>query len=305
MTEVCLDPTTIVLVVDDDPLCRTMIRHMLEPDNIMVIETDSIESTWELLAANTLVDFDVILLDRNLPDGDGLDLLSRLQQSSKLKMLPVIIQSGLRSSDEISNGISINKGAYHYLEKPYRREMLRTLIRIAVRESKERHFLVSKIEKDIDSFAFMTRSEYEIRTLNDARVLTPFLAKLFPNPESASSGIVELLINAIEHGNLDIGYQRKSELLEQNMWLHEIERRMALPEYAQRKVQVRVERQHDRIILEIADQGSGFDWHKFDTIPEDRLFDLHGRGIALARNSSFDGMAYSPIGNVVSCWARY
>ncbi len=303
MTEVCLDPTTIILVVDDDPLCRTMIRHMLEPDDVMVIETDSIQSTWALLEANSLVNFDVILLDRNLPDGDGLDLLPRLRQSPKLKMVPVIIQSGLRSSDDVSNGFS--KGAYHYLEKPYRREMLRTLVRIAVRESKERHFLVSKIEKDIDSFAFMTRSEYEIRTLDDARVLTPFLAKMFPNPESASSGIVELLINAIEHGNLEIGYQKKSELLEQNMWLHEIERRTALPEYAQRTVQVKVERQHDRIILEIADQGSGFDWQKFDTISEDRLFDLHGRGIALARNSSFDGMAYSPIGNVVSCWARY
>lgn len=303
MTEVCLDPTTIVLVVDDDPLCRTMIRHMLEPDDVMVIETDSIHSTWELLEANSLVNFDVILLDRNLPDGDGLDLLPRLRQSPKLKMLPVIIQSGLPSSDEVSNGIS--KGAYHYLEKPYRREMLRTLVRIAVRESKERHFLVSKIEKDIDSFAFMTRSEYEIRTLDDARVLTPFLAKMFPNPESASSGIVELLINAIEHGNLEIGYQKKSELLGKNMWLHEIERRAALPEYAQRTVQIKLERQYDQIILEIADQGSGFDWHKFDTISEDRLFDLHGRGIALARNSSFDGMAYSPIGNVVSCWARY
>ena len=305
MTEVCLDPTTIVLVVDDDPLCRTMIRHMLEPDNIMVIETDSIQSTWELLEANSLVDFDVILLDRNLPDGDGMDLLPRLRQSSKLKMVPVIIQSGIRSNDEISNGISISKGAYHYLEKPYRREMLRTLIRIAVRESKERHFLVSKIEKDIDSFAFMTRSEYEIRTLDDARILTPFLAKMFPNPESASSGIIELLINAIEHGNLEIGYQKKGALLEQNMWLHEIERRMVLPKYAQRMVQIKVERKHDRIILEIADQGPGFDWHKFDTISEDCLFKLHGRGIALARNSSFDGMVYSPTGNIVSCWARY
>lgn len=300
MTEIWLDAATMVLVVDDDPLCRTMIRHMFDPDDVVIIETEGIEEAWNLLKENSLVNFDVILLDRNLPDGDGLDLLPRLRKLPGLEHVPVIIQSGLVSAVDVAKGMSA--GAYHYLEKPYRRDMLRALTRVAVREGREHRFLTSKIEKVSDALIYMKNSDFEIQTLDDARVLTPFLARLFPEPENASVGIIELLINAIEHGNLEIGYDCKSELLEQNNWLNETSRRLAMPAYAERKVHVHLERCPDRLTLTIRDEGKGFDWHEFDTLSEDRLFDLHGRGIALARNA-FDGLTYSSPGNVVTCWS--
>lgn len=300
MTEIRLDAATMILVVDDDPICRTMIRHMFDPDDVVIIETESIEEAWNLLQENSLVNFDVILLDRNLPDGDGLDLLPRLRKLPGLEHVPVIIQSGLVSAVDVAKGMSA--GAYHYLEKPYRRDMLRALTRVAVREGREHRFLTSKIEKASDALIYMKNSDFEIQTLDDARVLTPFLARLFPDPENASVGIIELLINAIEHGNLEIGYDCKSELLEQNNWLNETSRRLAMPAYAERKVRVHLERCPDRLTLTIRDEGKGFDWHEFDTLSEDRLFDLHGRGIALARNA-FDGLTYSSPGNVVTCWS--
>lgn len=300
MTDIQLDSATMVLVVDDDPLCRTMIRHMFEPDDVVVIETDSIEATWKLLKENSLVNFDVILLDRNLPDGDGIDLLPRLRQLPGLEHVPVIIQSGLVASVDVAKGMAA--GAYHYLEKPYRRDMLRALTRIAVREGREHRFLTSKIEKASDAYVFMKTADFEIQTLDDARVLTPFLARQFPEPENASVGIIELLINAIEHGNLEIGYECKSELLEQNNWLSETTRRLSLPAYRERKVHIHLERHPDRIALTIRDEGSGFDWRGFETLSEERLFDLHGRGIALARNA-FDGLTYAAPGNVVTCWS--
>jgi DNA-binding response OmpR family regulator len=300
MTDTYLDAATMILVVDDDPLCRTMIRHMLEPDDVVVIETESIAKTWEVLKENSLVNFDVILLDRNLPDGDGIELLPRLRELPGLKHVPVIIQSGLASSVDVTKGMAA--GAYHYLEKPYRRDMLRALTQIAVREGRERRFLTSKIEKANDALGFMRNSNFEIKTLDDARVLTPFLARLFPEPENASVGIVELLINAIEHGNLEISYECKSKLLEQNNWLNETTRRLSLPAYRDRKVHIHLEQHPERIALTIRDEGMGFDWRGFETLSEDRLFDLHGRGIALAKNA-FDGLTYSSPGNVVTCWS--
>ncbi len=300
MTDIQMDAATMVLVVDDDCLCRTMIRHMFEPDDVVVIETESIEETWNLLRENSLVNFDVILLDRNLPDGDGLDLLPRLRKIPGLEHVPVIIQSGLVSAVDVAKGMTA--GAYHYLEKPYRRDMLRALTRVAVREGREHRLLTSKIQKDSDALVFMNNSDFEIQTLDDARVLTPFIARLFPDPESASLGIIELLINAIEHGNLDIGYKCKSELLEQNNWQSETTRRLSLPAYRNRKVRVHLEHHPDRTTLTICDEGKGFNWHEFDTLVEERLFDLHGRGIALARNA-FDGLTYSAPGNVVTCWS--
>ncbi len=44
-------------------------------------------------------------------------------------------------------------------------------------------------------------------------------------------GLSELLVNAIEHGNLEIGYDEKSRLLQSEGWQGEIDRRLALPEY--------------------------------------------------------------------------
>lgn len=300
MTDIQLEAATMVLVVDDDSLCRTVIRHMFEPDNVVVIETESIKETWHLLRENSLVKFDVILLDRNLPDGDGLDLLPRLRKLPGLEHVPVIIQSGVASAVDVAKGMTA--GAYHYLEKPYRRDMLRALTQVAVREGREHRFLRSKIEKESKALVFMKNSNFEIQTLDDARVLTPFIARLFPDPENASVGIIELLINAIEHGNLDIGYECKSELLEQNNWLSEITRRLPLQPYRDRKVRVHLEQRPDRMTLTISDEGRGFDWHEFDMLTAERLFDLHGRGIALAR-SAFDGLRYSAPGNVVTCWS--
>ena len=301
MTNIHLDTATMVLVIDDDPLCRTMIRHMLEPDDVVVIETESIDGSWKMLKENSLVNFDLILLDRNLPDGDGIDLLPRLRKLPGLKHVPVIIQSGLISSIDVEKGMAA--GAYHYLEKPYRRDMLRALTAIAVREGREHRFMTSKIEKTSDAFVFMGHSDFEIQTLDDARVLTPFLASLFPEPENAFVGIIELLINAIEHGNLEIDYKCKSELLEQNNWLSETKRRLSLPAYRDRKVRIYLEQHPDRIALSIHDEGMGFDWRGFETLSEDRLFDLHGRGIALAKNT-FDGLTFSATGNVVTCWSK-
>lgn len=300
MTDIQLNAGNMVLVVDDDSLCRTMIRHMFEADDTVIIETESIEETWNLLRENSLVNFDVILLDRNLPDGDGLDLLPRLRKLPGLEHVPVIIQSGLVSAVDVAKGMTA--GAYHYLKKPYRRDMLRAMTQVAVREGREHRFLTSKIEKTSDALVFMKNSNFEIQTLDDARALTPFIASLFPDPENASVGIIELLINAIEHGNLDLGYECKSELLEQNNWLSETTRRLSLPAYRDRKVRVHLEHRPDRMSLTICDEGKGFDWHKFDTLAEERMFDLHGRGIALARNA-FDGLTYSAPGNIVTCWS--
>ena len=302
MSNIKQENATMVLVVDDDPICRTMIRHMFEPDDVVVIETDCIEDAWKVLKENSLVNFDVILLDRNLPDGDGIDLLPRLRMLPGLKHVPVIIQSGLVNSDDVSKGMAA--GAYHYLEKPYRREMLRALTRIAVREGREHRFLTSKIENASDALVFMRNSDFEIQTLDDARTLTPFLARMFPEPENASIGIVELLINAIEHGNLEIGYEYKGKLLEQNNWLSETTRRLSLPAYQDRKVHIHLERHDDRIALTIRDEGMGFDWRGFETLSENRLFDLHGRGIAIA-NKIFDGLTYSAPGNIVTCYSKF
>lgn len=294
-----LDSGAVILVVDDDELYRRNISHMLSADNVVVLEAGCIEDAWKITTENSAVRIDTILLDRKLPDGDGLELLQRLRQISDLKLIPAIIQSGMIDQADISRGMLA--GAYHYLEKPYRRQTLRMLIHIATREGRERRYLVSQISKAHDILALMKSSEFEIRTFADIDSITPYLAQMFPSPECAAIGISELLANAIEHGNLEIGYQTKSELLDTNTWTSEVTHRLADPRYKHRKVTIHLRQLHDRTELTISDEGNGFDWEKYEEISEDRMFDFHGRGIPLARNLCFDQCQYNGKGNSVTC----
>lgn len=49
----------------------------------------------------------------------------------------------------------------------------------------------------------------------------------------------------------------------------------------------------------MTDEGNGFDWNKYLEMSPDRAFDMHGRGIAMARMLSFDDLQYQGKGNVV------
>jgi len=151
---------------------------------------------------------------------------------------------------------------------------------------------------------FLSAAEFEIRTPADAMVLAPYLAQFFPNAETAALGISELLNNAVVHGNLEIGYERKCHLLAHGGMREEIERRLAMPAYRSRRVQVRICLEDDRVELTMRDGGQGFSWQKYMQLDEQRVFDLHGRGIALVRQYCFDGLEYRGVGNEVCCWSN-
>ena len=111
--------------------------------------------------------------------------------------------------------------------------------------------------------------------------------------------IVEILVNAVEHGNLGLTYADKSALLKSDGWHAEVARRLTLPEYRGKLVRADLRLMTDGIVLTIADEGAGFDWTSFLEIQPERAFDLHGRGIAMSRLMSFDRVDYRGCGNEV------
>ena len=147
---------------------------------------------------------------------------------------------------------------------------------------------------------------YQIRTLQEARDLAHALAEAHPDPDRVVIGLTELLVNAVEHGNLGITYEEKADLLERGAFDAEIERRLALPELAARRVRVTLRRDPEGIVTRIEDEGEGFDWHPYlDREPDsDRALDNNGHGIAIARGMSFDDLSYDGRGNVVVALVR-
>ena len=140
-------------------------------------------------------------------------------------------------------------------------------------------------------------AEFQLRTLPEARMLATALSDFYPQPQRAFLGIFELLINALEHGNLGIGYQEKSKLLLEGRWEDEIKRRLALPEHAEKKVVVKLEHNAREIRLTISDSGEGFDSQHYMEMSAERAFDPNGRGIAMSRMTSFDTIEYQGNGN--------
>lgn len=152
---------------------------------------------------------------------------------------------------------------------------------------------------DADRFPLQTAT-FEITTLEEAAGLAALLAGACENAAAVLLGLSELLINAIEHGNLEIGYFEKSRLLSLGAWTAEVERRLALPEFAARKVRVEVGRSGSRLEITIIDAGSGFDWSNYLELSAARSLDSHGRGIALANKLAFNTLEYRGCGNTVA-----
>ena len=110
--------------------------------------------------------------------------------------------------------------------------------------------------------------------------------------------ILELLVNAIEHGNCRISFREKNAWLESGKdTMDLIREKNALPEVAARKVKFSYSIEPDASSFRIQDEGDGFDWRsRLDTKPEPGL---HGMGMRIADNYVRD-LAYNDAGNAVS-----
>jgi anti-sigma regulatory factor (Ser/Thr protein kinase) len=158
----------------------------------------------------------------------------------------------------------------------------------------------SETNRDCLSAAkYLNQAHFQFRTLEEARSVADFLASACPNPRLAIMGITEILINAIEHGNLAINYDEKSELQHHN-WAVEIEHRLTLPENINKYVHVHFLRTEKELRIRVIDEGAGFDWKKYQTLSKKRALDSHGRGIVMAKNL-FSRVEFLSRGNEVLC----
>jgi len=272
-----------------------ILEYLEGPGYKLTTAHDGLEA-WEVLRARP-EDFDVVLLDRMMPRMDGMELLTRIKHDPQLKPLPVIMQTAVADRPEIIRGI--DAGAYYYLTKPFEGEVLESMVRAAAYDYDRYRELLHEVREQAAILTLLTYGVFECRTLDDATGLGTYLANACPDPERVVLGLNELLMNAVEHGNLEIGYEEKSRLHMAGAWRDEIERRLMSREYGERHVTVRFERERDRITISIRDQGLGFDPAPFLEIDPTRVFDSHGRGIAIANLLSFDSLRYRDSGREV------
>lgn len=287
-----------LLVVDDEPVNLEIIAEFLRGQFHELVFASDGQEAWECLDA-TPARFQAVILDRMMPRLDGLGLLRRMKADSRLAALPVIMQTAAATPDQVAEGVAA--GAWYYLAKPYRQAALNGIVQAALHDSHSRQELVRIGDELLGLLAMTRHAQYHFRTPQEARMLATILARLCPNNQGAvAMGLVELLLNAVEHGNLAIGYQEKSLLMESGRWQGEVERRLALPSYAGRWARLDFAHEGDSLRFTVQDQGAGFDWHRYLELDPVRAFDSHGRGIAMARMLAFASLEYHGVGNVVT-----
>jgi CheY-like chemotaxis protein len=286
---------TRILAVDDEALNLEILLEYFADECALSLETaDGGEAAWALLQ-NPENDYKAILLDRMMPGLDGIGLLKRIKGDARLAGIPVIMQTAANSAAQIREGLET--GAYYYLTKPYRRDNLLAIVQAALIDAEARDALRLQLHSHINSLQFLKQAEFSIRTVDEASQLASFIARACPNAEMVVMGISELLINAVEHGNLGLSYAEKSSLKRDDCWRPEIDRRAALPSNIEKEVKLQFQRDERSITLRVIDQGNGFDWQSFLEIDPERAFDPNGRGIALARLLSFSTLIYEGGGN--------
>ena len=102
-----------ILVVDDDPNLRVLLRQMLGLRGFDVVEA---EDGLDALAKVEEAQPDVVVLDVMMPDMDGIAVCKRLRHQPNTANLPIIMLSGKVHQEAIEEGLLA--GANRYLRKP-------------------------------------------------------------------------------------------------------------------------------------------------------------------------------------------
>jgi DNA-binding response OmpR family regulator len=108
-----------VLVIDDSLTVQADLHAALTTAGFRVLSCKTTAAAWDLL---TQYSFATVILDVNLPDGDGIALLDKIKRAQPLSRIPVIILSTEAEAETRIRGMA--HGAYEYIDKPYDRAYL-------------------------------------------------------------------------------------------------------------------------------------------------------------------------------------
>jgi len=174
-----------ILLVEDDPTTSRSIELMLTHANLNVYCTDLGEEGIDLAK---LYDYDLILLDLNLPDMNGHEVLRQLR-AAKVET-PILILSGQDDTENKIKGFGF--GADDYMTKPFHREELVARIHAIIRRSKghaQSTIRTGKITVNLDAktvdaegqTVHLTGKEYQMLELLSLRKGTTLTKEMFLN----------------------------------------------------------------------------------------------------------------------------
>lgn len=289
-----------ILVVDDQKEIQLMLRDVLEGQGYEVLTAGNGDEGLELYRQHRPA---FTLTDISMPGMSGLDLLRQIKSLNS--EASVILMTGAGSETYAIE--ALRGGAVNYFNKPIDiNELVETLARYAMLAAGYDFELYAG--SMIESERLMLKLSNDLSQVNYAvQMIVNHCRAVFPLEDmyTLRFGLYEMIVNSIEHGNLGITYEEKTEALERNQLNDLIRERNQDPVYGARRVRIDCLLTPDGISCTIEDEGDGFD-HSMYSAAEDpaALFEqlgtsMHGRGIMLT-SLQFDKVEFNDKGNRVT-----
>jgi CheY-like chemotaxis protein len=268
-----------ILIVDDNPLDRQLAAGFLEPEsyNLEFAEHG----------------------DLDMPELNGLELVEAL--NAQFPLLPVILMTA-KGSEEIA-ATALKSGAASYVPKRTLGAGLIETVRIVLDSAR-----TQQLRKKVFGSMISTESNFELSSdptevtamvdyLRDALDLLSIVPE--DHLTRISTALTEALINAMDHGNLELD-SRLIDGDDPDAYRRLRAQRMEEPPFANRRLLVHSRLNRLEAVFTIVDEGPGFDISKIpDPTDPDNLMRAHGRGLLLIRTFIPD-VTFNERGNEVT-----
>lgn len=286
---------TKVLIVDDSELDREMAGVWVQKAGCIPMFAANGKIALEILQKERP---DIILTDLNMPEIDGLELVKSLGMTHP--SIPIILMTGF-GSEQIAVE-ALQAGASSYVPKANFRENLQQALEtvLSVVNAEQQRELVRLFHQETESHYVLG---YEpggpqalISHILEGMKHLAFCDKL--SMMRISTALAEAMINAIDHGNLELDSKLREDTgLDYRKLGNE---RMKVAPYKDRRVYVTVKLTTEQAHITIRDEGKGFDPATLpDPTDPENLLKPSGRGVMLMR-SFLDDVFYNEHGNEVT-----
>ncbi len=289
-----------ILIVDDEELIVELLENYFQSLNYEVASAESAETAIHHLQNGHAVD--LIITDINLPGKSGIELLQIVRQLKP--EVPVVLITGHKTLDFAIS--AIKNGATDFITKPFDLSNVRKVVEKILRfknQSREREKIYEFVKYIKLNFEYPTN---QIDPGIIANHLASMLLKAGFCAESEYNqyylAFTETLVNAIEHGNLELSSNMKGSDFEKIAQFEQLrEERLKDPRYGERKVFIAFEFNPELFSLNITDEGPGFDWRKYVSTNKVHALNLkaHGRGFVFIRNV-MDEVYFNEKGNSIT-----
>jgi DNA-binding response OmpR family regulator len=289
-------PAPLALVVDDVPHVRNLLATLAARRGFQVEEAADGEAAVRLARERAPA---LILLDLRLPRIDGLQALAQIREADP--QVAVVIVAAIPDRADLQRALDL--GAVDFVRKPFDTaevEFVLDSVYRAVTEDADLRVALDFVRVRTTTLEFPGRPGLLAKVV---AWLGRELRQGYPGAEVSLAEIklalYETLANAVEHGNLGITYDMKTQAMEQPGGMEALIReRLQDPRLAARKVHLEVTYRPDRVEYVVRDEGEGFDPQALRAKPLGDTTALHGRGLALVRHYMSE-VAWNERGNEI------